>query len=233
LDYCALLDAQLEWWEMRVLLAFVVLMGGIAAVAGNMAEPRRYKTEMAPLAQGEGRVSSFSAGAAGQADAVVTDFETSVQTAAVETPRQDADVPAFITTQSIAPAAEASPLDAATRAALARDIQSELARLGCYAGALDGAWSQETQRAAGLFVTEANARIPVSEPDFALFSLAKTATENEACGPAITVAQAPVVPPPAAMGLGGPGAESKAPKAAASYRRDRDVEQLFTNPLGR
>lgn len=220
---------------MRVLLAFVVLLGGIAAVAGNLAEPNRYKTEMTSLDQGEGRVSSFSAGVTGQAvgqapEAVTTDFETSVQTAAIQTSRQ-ADVPAFITTQSIAPAADASPLDAATRAALARDIQAELARLGCYAGPVDGGWSPETQRAAGLFVTEANARIPVSEPDFALFSLAKTATENEACGPAITVAQAPVVPPPA-MGLGGPGTESKPPKAA-SYRRDRDVEQLFTNPLGR
>lgn len=220
---------------MRVLIAFVVLLGGIAAVAGNLAEPNRYKTEMTSLDQGEGRVSSFSAGVTGQApghasEAVTTDFETSVQTAAIQTPRQAADVPAFTTTQSIAPAADASPLDAATRAALARDIQAELARLGCYAGPVDGAWSPETQRAAGLFVTEANARIPVSEPDFALFSLAKTATENEACGPAITVAQAPVVPPPA-MGLGGPGTESK-PKVT-SYRRDRDVEQLFTNPLGR
>jgi len=215
---------------MRVLIAFVVLLGGIAAVAGNLAEPNRYKTEMTSLDQGEGRVSSFSAGVTGQApEAVTTDFETSVQTAAIQTPRQ-ADVPAFTTTQSIAPAADASPLDAAARAALARDIQAELARLGCYAGPVDGAWSPETQRAAGLFVTEANARIPVSEPDFALFSLAKTATENEACGPAITVAQAPVVPPPA-MGLGGPGTESK-PKVT-SYRRDRDVEQLFTNPLGR
>ncbi|MDO9384000.1 MAG: hypothetical protein Q7T86_14180 [Hyphomicrobiaceae bacterium] len=218
---------------MRVLLAFVVLMGGIAAVAGNMAEPRRYQTDMSPLAQGDGRVASFSQGVVGQARAaVVTDFETSVQTAAADVRQQTAEVPAFVTTQSIAPAAEASPLDAATRAALARDIQSELARLGCYAGPLDGAWSPASQRAAGLFVTEANARIPVSEPDFALFSLAKTATENEACGPAITVAQASVVPPPAAMGLGGPSDASKAPKAT-SYRRDRDVEQLFTNPLGR
>ena len=216
---------------MRVLLAFVVLLGGIAAVAGNLAEPNRYKTEMTPLEQGDGRVSSFAAGVTSVAPAAVTtDFETSVQTAAIDTPRE-ADVPAFTTTQSIAPAADASPLDAATRAALARDIQAELARLGCYAGPVDGAWSPETQRAAGLFVTEANARISVSEPDFALFSLAKTATENEACGPAITVAQAPDVPPPA-MGLGGPGTENKPPKAV-SYRRDRDVEQLFTNPLGR
>lgn len=216
---------------MRVLIAFVVLLGGIAAVAGNLAEPRRYKTEMTSLDQGEGRVSSFSAGVIGQASAAVgTDFETSVQTAAIDVPREASDVPAFTTTQSIEPSADASPLDAATRAALARDIQAELARLGCYAGPVDGAWSPETQRAAGLFVTEANARIPVSEPDFALFSLAKTATENVACGPAITVAQTQVVAPPA-MGLGGPGTESK-PKVT-SYRRDRDVEQLFTNPLGR
>ena len=219
---------------MRAFLSFLVLLAGIAAVSANLAEPRRYQTDMASLTQGDGRVASFSSVAAADpaapTAAPVAPFKTTLQVAAAqrqqEEPVSAPEVPAYV------PDGDASPLDAATRAALARDIQSELARLGCYAGPVDGSWSAETQRAAGLFVTEANARIPVSEPDFALFSLAKTATEQQACGPAVTVAQTPELAPPAAMGLGGPVVETTKPKGA-SYRRDRDVEALFTNPLGR
>ena len=211
---------------MRVLLAFVILLAGIGSVAANLAEPRRYKTDMTPLAQGEGRVADFSPASPANAAPVVSQFDTTVKVA--DAAPAVPDVPAFVTTQVAAPS-DGSALDTATRAALARDIQSELARLGCYAGPIDGSWSPEAQRAAGLFVTQANARIPVGEPDLALFSLAKSARENAACGPAVTTAQAPVIPP--AMGLGGPGTEAR-PAKTASYRVDRDVDNLFTNPLG-
>lgn len=223
---------------MKVFLAFAVLLAGIAAVSAHLAEPQRYRTDMTSLMQGDGRIAGFSAVAAVDQTASpigvraqtspqserVTAFKTTLQVAE-DNNSAAAEIPAYV------PAADASALDMATRSALARDIQSELARLGCYAGAIDGLWSPETQRAASLFVTEANARIPVSEPDFALFSLAKTATEQQACGPAATVAQTPVIAPPA-MALGGPGVMTPEPKAA-SYHRDRDVESLFTNPLGR
>lgn len=213
---------------MRVLLAFVILLAGIGAVAANLAEPRRYKTEMTPLSQSEGRIAHFSPGNTANAAPAVSQFDTTVQTA--EAGPATPDVPEFVTTQNSSPE-QTSALDSATKAALARDIQTELARLGCYAGPIDGNWSPEAQRAAGSFVTEANARIPVGEPDLALFSLAKSARENAACGPAITTAQAPAIPPPA-MGLGGPGMEVRAAKTA-SYRVDREVDSLFTNPLGR
>lgn len=228
---------------MKVFLAFAVLLAGIAAVSANLVEPQRYRTDMTSLMQGDGRISAFSAVAALDKKAPpigtraqaspqsegVTAFKTTLQVAEDKiSPGHDSaapEIPAYV------PTADVSALDAATRSALARDIQSELARLGCYAGAIDGVWSPETQRAASLFVTEANARIPVSEPDFALFSLAKTATEQQACGPAATIAQAPAIAPPA-MALGGPGVVTPEPKAA-SYHRDRDVDSLFTNPLGR
>lgn len=210
---------------MRVILGFVLLLAGVGALFATIAEPRRYHTEMAPLT-GEDRLATFAA--AGQTEgkpvAVVpaavaavpsTDWVTRTTVASTD------DVPVN--------ADNSTALDSATRLALARDIQGELARLGCYAGPLDGVWSPETQRAAGLFTTEANARIPVSEPDFALFSLTKTATEKEACGPAIVAEQKPVALP-AAMGLGGLNGR---PAKATGYRNDRDVQALFTNPLGR
>lgn len=211
---------------MRVLVALAVLMAGVWAVVANLA-PSRFVTDMTPLTSDEGRVASFSPekGAAAAADA---GFKTTVQVAAandapVSAPTSEPDSWAQGTTSS------ASNIDLETRTSLARDIQTELARLGCYAGPVNGDWSADTQRAASLFATEANARIPVDQPDFALFSLAKAATAEQACGPAVTVAQTPVIAP--AMGLGGPGAEKR--ERPVSYRRDRDVEQLFTNPLGR
>lgn len=211
---------------MRVLVALAVLMAGVWAAVANLA-PSRFVTEMSPLTSDEGRIASFSPDKT-KAIETVSEFKTTAQAAEVN------DVPANTrvaepdswaqgTTSSIA-----SNIDAETRTSLARDIQAELARLGCYAGPVNGDWSADTQRAASLFATEANARIPVDQPDFALFSMAKAATGEQACGPAVTVAQVPIAP---AMGLGGPGAEKR--ERPVSYRRDRDVEQLFTNPLGR
>lgn len=216
---------------MRVLIGFLVLVAGVGAVIANLAEPRRYLTQMTPIGAGEGRIANFSAVGEGDAPvsvaAAIPAFETrvSVPQSQVET--------ASITNDTGEAFADPSPIDAATRAALARDIQTELARLGCYAGPINGSWSPETQRAAGLFTTEANARIPVSEPDFALFSLAKSATSEQSCGPPVTVARVPAAVEPPAMGLGGPGVERKAPTREPAYHQDRDVQSLFTNPLGR
>lgn len=219
---------------MRAFLGFAVLLAGVGAVAMHIGEPRRFKTDMTPLTQNADRLASFSAvvepasGPATRAEpADETAFKTTVTSYAAADQSDAAEVSADTGVWS-----ETSSLDGATREALARDIQTELARLGCYGGAIDGSWSTEAQRAAGAFTTKANARISVAEPDFALFSLAKTATPDQACGPAITVADAkPVVEPPAAMGLGGP--DRHKPPRAKAYHNDRSVQSLFTNPLGR
>lgn len=212
---------------MRAILGFVVLLAGIGAVAAHLSEPRRFMTDMTPLTQAADRLPSYSAIGEGRPESGRDsgNFQTTMTAA-----------PPAAATDLAAPVAQARPmadlssnLDMATRDALARDIQSELARLGCYGGAVDGVWSPEAQRAAGAFVAKANARIPANEPDFALFSLTKTATPEQACGPAITVAEKPVVAPPS-MGLGGP--VQRRPRAAA-YHNDRSVQSLFTNPLGR
>lgn len=84
-------------------------------------------------------------------------------------------------TTSIAPPATASRFavdrpNAAPRtkrASVARDLEIELARLGCYAGPRDGAWSEEAQRAMRAVTNKAVARLPVAEPDYILLSLAR------------------------------------------------------------
>jgi hypothetical protein len=224
---------------MRVLIGFVLLFAGVGALAATIAEPNRYRTDMISLNAEGDRLAGFTAAGqpAGTVSLPTPDVaEARVAEASPVSAQSDewaARTSAASASDSLATADNSSALDSATREALARDIQGELARLGCYAGPLDGVWSAETQRAAGLFATEANARIPVSEPDFALFSLAKTATDNQACGPAIVAVQKPIEIAPA-MGLGGPAAgEPTKPAKSAGYRRDRDVEALFTNPLGR
>jgi hypothetical protein len=208
---------------MRVLVALALLSAGIWAAITNLA-PARFASDMSPLTGEESRVAGF----AGVRDntASVAPFETTV--AAVESPvtpaqKSEPDSWARGTTLST------SSIDVETRTSLARDIQAELARLGCYSGPVNGDWSADTQRAAGLFATEANARIPLDQPDFALFSLAKAANGDQACGPAIVAATTP--PPVAPMGLGGPDTQKR--EKTVSYHRDRNVEQLFTNPLGR
>jgi hypothetical protein len=218
---------------MRAILGFVVLLAGVGAVAAHLSEPRRFTTDMTPLTAETSRLGAFAAvadDAPPPATAVrdTTAFETTM-TPGVQT--SAAHAPAEIGGNVAAPVVAGSDLDAATRDALARDIQVELARLGCYAGPTDGVWSPEARRGAGAFVAKANARIPVTEPDFALFSLAKTATADQACGPAITVAHKPTIERPA-MGLGGPG--QRKPARETAYRsNDKSVQSLFTNPLGR
>lgn len=65
----------------------------------------------------------------------------------------------------------AEPGDARTRFELARDLQSELKRAGCYGGEVNGVWTASTKRAMEAFMDRANARLPINAPDYILLSL--------------------------------------------------------------
>lgn len=54
---------------------------------------------------------------------------------------------------------------------LAREIQRELKRVGCYGGEINGRWTPATRAAMKAFVDDANARLPVDTPDQVLLSL--------------------------------------------------------------
>jgi hypothetical protein len=58
---------------------------------------------------------------------------------------------------------------------LAQELQTELRRVGCYGGAIDGVWTPLSQRSARAFAEGVNANLPVGEPDHALLALAKAA----------------------------------------------------------
>ena len=59
------------------------------------------------------------------------------------------------------------------RDALARELQKELRRVGCYDGDINGIWSQSTRRALMTFIERMNARLPIEKPDAVLYALVK------------------------------------------------------------
>lgn len=84
------------------------------------------------------------------------------------------------------PVAELTPTNAApaappTRITLARDIQAELKRVGCYVGEIDGVWGSGSKRAASMFMDRVNAALPMNDPDVFMLSLLR-GQDDEVCG---------------------------------------------------
>jgi len=121
------------------------------------------------------------------------------------------------------------------RASLARELQLELKRVGCYAAEPNGVWTPASRKAMKSFTDRVNASLPVDAPDEILLALVQ-AHRGEACGapcpagqglaedgrclPGAILAQAarkapaPVVAA-AARPRGGPQADKPAPAIAA------------------
>lgn len=134
--------------------------------------------------------------------------------------------------------AQAAP-DRETHSALTFDIQAELKRVGCYAGPIDGRWNESTRRAMGDFVRQANASLPIEQPDYVLLALAQ-AHKGGACEPCLAlnsadpaacsasqtvVAEAPARPKRTARGKRRPPLPSE-PLAAATETQTATAEVL-------
>jgi hypothetical protein len=63
------------------------------------------------------------------------------------------------------------PLD---RPALARQIQRQLKRIGCYSGQVTGAWTPSVQQAMTTLMGRANASLPIDEPDPVLLAMVES-----------------------------------------------------------
>ncbi len=77
-------------------------------------------------------------------------------------------------------------------AGLARELQRELKRVGCYNGEISGVWTTSSRLAMKTFVERVNAALPIDKPDPVLLSLVQGYRER-ACGvgcPAGQTAQA-------------------------------------------
>jgi hypothetical protein len=91
---------------------------------------------------------------------------------------------------STAPAAY-RPIDPADHAALARALQRELKRVGCYQGEITGVWTTSSRMAMKTFNERVNATLPVDSPDPVLLSLVQ-GHRDRACGAACPAGQTAV-----------------------------------------
>jgi hypothetical protein len=120
-------------------------------------------------------------------------METSAQAPVVVTvPARATAAPPPQAAPRQAPPATASPRDPAS---LARQLQSELRRVGCYDGELSGVWTPRTRAAMKDFTDRVNASLPVDKPDQILLALVQ-GHQGVACVPAPVLAKAPAKPEP-------------------------------------
>jgi hypothetical protein len=109
---------------------------------------------------------------------------------------------------------------ATDRTQLARELQKELRRVGCYDGEINGGWTTSTKRAMKTFTERVNASLPVEEPDLVLLSLVQGQTDKTCGRPC---------PPGEAVADGGrcvPAAVAASPrKAAHNTGSSRDAPQ--------
>jgi hypothetical protein len=67
------------------------------------------------------------------------------------------------------------------KVALARELQSELKRAGCYRSEINGVWSGPTRQAMKAFMDRVNAKLPTELPDSILLALVRSHPEK-VCG---------------------------------------------------
>ncbi|MGE0857080.1 MAG: hypothetical protein AB7L18_13405, partial [Hyphomicrobiaceae bacterium] len=79
------------------------------------------------------------------------------------------------------PAAAPAASDYMARYELARKLQGELKRVGCYYGDVDGDWGMGSKRAMAGFLERVNATLPTDSPDYILLTLVQGHADR-ACG---------------------------------------------------
>ena len=62
-------------------------------------------------------------------------------------------------------------ITAGDRASIARELQRELKRVGCYNGEINGIWTTSSRMAMKAFTDVVNASLPIDNPDYILLSL--------------------------------------------------------------
>jgi hypothetical protein len=119
---------------------------------------------------------------------------------------------------------------------LARAVQRELKRAGCYDGPVNGAWSPSTRKAMGEFTGLVNARLPVDHPDPILLVLLETHDKVSCAGAARTAPPGPKDETASIEDDRGPdaraGARYDVPEPAAASSRTASAEPEEASALG-
>jgi len=111
----------------------------------------------------------------------------SESTVVVTLPKRSAEPPAPVATASLPVPAGRPAADPAT---LARQLQTELRRVGCYEGEINGLWTTSTRLAMRAFTERVNAKLPIDKPDQILLSLVQ-GHQGRVCGEPCSAGQAP------------------------------------------
>lgn len=180
---------------MQRILSVLVVGGGLAFLAGEYApSPSDREEQMAAMTRIVARATilepeTVPAELPGLRQPIAS--PAAVTTAlppspAPATPVETAALPAVVVAAptpepAIASAPSLTPSGDVQRR-LAREIQSELKRVGCYAGRLDGSWGDRSRSAMTTFMARVNAQLPTTEPDVFLLSLIK-GQPRAVCGP--------------------------------------------------
>jgi hypothetical protein len=102
-----------------------------------------------------------------------------------------------------------------------RALQSQLKRLGCYQGRIDGDWGPASRYAAAKFTSAVNAALPVDQPEPALLALARrhqgTCTKTLDSSRIVTASTTPITR--AVVSSGGVAFENSAATARTGRRK--------------
>jgi hypothetical protein len=174
---------------MSKLSGLVVLMAGVGMVA--YALPSRDTGQSAGIVVLGSDVPSAAASADPRTfspqQPLVPQAATAIETAAVTSETTRSSVASRVLPTSgteraqTAPALPAKPNDDDAKRVLARDLQQELKRVGCYDGEISGSWNAQTRKAMSAFVARVNATLPVEQPDYILLTLLQ-GHGAQACG---------------------------------------------------
>jgi peptidoglycan hydrolase-like protein with peptidoglycan-binding domain len=105
-------------------------------------------------------------------------------------PPSPSPVPAPALRPAVKPPSSSAPTAPGDTGTLARQLQSELKRVGCYDGDVHGVWSKSTRAAMKAFTERVNARLPVDKPDHILLALLQ-GHQGRACAVACGEGQVP------------------------------------------
>jgi hypothetical protein len=97
-------------------------------------------------------------------------------------------------------------------------VQTELRRLGCYAGALDGDWGRASMQGLRAFLDEAGTTLPVGKPDYVTLTLLRGYTDR-ICGEGCPSGRRS---PATGACLSGPTLETRAIKRPTEHDQDTD-----------
>ena len=174
---------------MQRLLSVLVLGGGLAFLAGEYApSPSDREEQIAAMTRIVARATILEPETV---PAEQPGLRRPIASPAAVTTTPVPSTTAPLTTAAITPVTVATPATlpvakseqgAEIQRRLAREIQAELKRVGCYTGRLDGSWGDRSRSAMLTFMDRVNAQLPTMEPDVFLLSLIKGQTDT-VCGP--------------------------------------------------